>query len=50
MTTGDVFIQRLAAALVQIEYEVLEDEADRRLFRDWLALYRAQQKRQDTRQ
>lgn len=36
--TGDEFIQRLA----RLVNELFDDEADQRLFRDWLQLYRAQ--------
>ncbi|HEY1292844.1 MAG TPA: hypothetical protein VGJ60_07195 [Chloroflexota bacterium] len=39
--TGDEFVQRLA----RLVDELFEDEADLRLFRDWLQLYRAQRRR-----
>lgn len=43
MSTTDLLIQRLAAALVN---EVLTDPEDFRLFLDWLRLYHAQAQRE----
>ena len=43
MTASDILIQRLATVLV---HEVLSDPDDLRLFTDWLALYRAELRRQ----
>jgi hypothetical protein len=48
VTASDLLIQRLAQVLVRIERDLFDDPDDARLFTDWLKLYRAQQRREES--